>query len=480
MSSTLRKNSKQKKVSHTDSDSLIAEDTDGKKKRRRPVDTKSEKTRKPPKKKTKTNKYTFNRSLGNPTKRNVSNKYDQYFLTLNETVKQKIKSRLEKITDEKLHGDITAWEMKLRDIYQAGAEAESDAEYPEGKKKGKIITISVLYVPIDIRVDKTKEGIWLRISLRDKPDKDTQALANAIDKYKEKTTEYEDERYDLVEVYLMGVRGERFESYPTEVEILDQAYAEGVEARLVGILSDFMDYPGNSSLAEQMLSEVRTIEQYKHLFTGEKIGNEQSYGALPSQNQTTVLEGDSERTSAYNAMGKLLSMGEVMISDTDAGRSNGRKMMSMLTAKPELFTVQKRDVNSQQDESISVSSFSEWVKNQAVNRRNKEQANASYRGVHAQSDDEESDEEDEKFEILSQDSREKRIDRFRADATTAINKYRAAVRSQQLQSDAIGLNDLLMMTSDKQVEDNLTEREQVQLEELLRKANKIPSNHFFI
>jgi hypothetical protein len=228
----------------------------------------------------------------------------------------------------------------LSDVYREAGIVKENADYPIGKarkkKKGKklaedeapeqpktTLTSRYLGTEISIRLDKTdKGGVYPRVGRGDQKDKTTEKLAGLIGSYKS-----DEDR----EAFLAGVRGVKREAG-------SPAYQDGVEARATVLISDAIDYPGNSVVADRLLGKVVSEKDYVRLFTGSRKG-EYSYGALPSQNRATTTEASSERLNPFKDVGTLMSAGTLTVNSLKSYVPTLRKLKSLVDADPTLVTI---------------------------------------------------------------------------------------------------------------------------------------------
>ncbi len=373
---------------------------------------------------------------------------DAFKITLNSEIMEAIENRHKQLTGDKLPEDSPNDVKTLREIYQKGKEIENmkgiskgkaeEGQYPTGSGKGQKYSYTMNGVDLMVRLDKQKSKdkknkaeevgkTYARGSLKGAEDKETQELADSINPYIEKQ--------ELLDAFMRGLKGQKDISEENEQE--KEPYKAGVEARFVALVSDIMDNPGSSALSEKILENINTIEDYKLLYTG--AGNENSYGALPSQNQTTLFaRSANERTTVFNeVVTKLLRNGILMISSSNLATL--RKLSSMLQIMPDIVKINhtKKEKPRQQftelnfdNSPVKLDDFINFVKQQSAHERNFLQEEAAKRAATLLSDNENTDEEEKMIKSLRPEEQERRLVRSIKAANASIRKTQVLLDSK--------------------------------------------------
>jgi hypothetical protein len=325
-------------------------------------------------------------------------------------------------------------EKTLNSIYHYGKNILDNMNITAGKNpiEGGRIIIQQGDVNILVRLDKTKTPtVNARVSINTLPDKSTKDLANLMQKY----TEQED-----IDAFLRGLKGEDYgdatdetDGDETDAEHKKNAYQDGTEARWVLLLSDIMDNPGSSTLVEQMLQRVTSHRDYLVLFiSGEH--NEYSYGAIPSQNQFTGLDKNSnEYKLPFVALRELLNKGKISVTDTVSNQPVFRKLKVMREFMPPgLLKLQSQKKGEKKIEDVShqqARALFADVQKKAARTRNQISSEQAERYTFVQSDDEDSDEEDKKLTYFTTEEKQERAQRTQRNLEIAQTKARAQVRA---------------------------------------------------
>lgn len=214
--------------------------------------------------------------------------------------------------------------------------------YIAGPGKGQHVYFVYQNVSFKVRLDKEQQKFYPRVSVslsendKSKNDKTTLALAKLLSQPAASAA--------YKKYFLLALQGNNYlydqdEDDDMSEENAKQAFKDGLEVRFTVLISDLLDYPGNSVITAILLSKT-TAENYPDLFLGGRY--EGSYGALPSQNQNPKHEDKLERVTAYKTIGELIvNGGNTKLTSVKSNIFSLRKINSLVKFAPELLTVHK-------------------------------------------------------------------------------------------------------------------------------------------
>jgi hypothetical protein len=374
-------------------------------------------------------------------------------------------------TSAQLDVAIVGIEKTLSNIYYLGKNILANENIAtKGKPiEGGRLIIQQDDVRIAVRLDKTKTPtVNARVGIDGIPDKSTKDLAILMQQYQEQVD---------IDAFLRGLKGDYFGEADNEIDSENkvQAYQDGTEARWVLLLSDIMDNPGSSALVEKLLEQVSSKDDYLALFIGGR-NNEFSFGAIPSQNQFTGFDKNSnDYKTPFSALRELIGTGKITVTNTVSHEPVFRKLKVMSEfMDTDLITMQsqaKGKLEIQDLSSEQVGAIFADVEKKATLMRNQISREQAERHAFVQSDDEDSDQEDKKLTYFDADTKQERADRAKRNLEISQSKNRAHVRDSRREGDERHAALLLLNTDIDKIE-NLTSEEVKALKALLSKVQK--------
>ncbi|MDY0748111.1 hypothetical protein SNE35_26660 [Paucibacter sp. R3-3] len=232
-------------------------------------------------------------------------------------------------------------ERMLHKIYKTAKTTPSD-KLPIGKGKGLVIPVPGSS-NIKVRLDRPGVGkkddikLYPRVFRRnEKEKKDEKDLTT------EEIAALSKKHMAYSKSFFAGLAGTKQPASmgKTHLKAENDAYADGDLVRHIFLISDLLDFPGNSAITQDFLCGVTDDENFQILVTGGKP-REGSYGALASQNTHNGLEEDKERIAPYNAVGELFKKGHFSTSAVSSNQPMLRKLASVSAMDKRIFKVRR-------------------------------------------------------------------------------------------------------------------------------------------